>query len=264
LELFVGDGALFAVEHTDAQMTMIYRSPDGGDHWEQLNAPQPIAGAQAPQLAAGNRLWFIQDQKAVSLDLDELAWENVPASPPTAPSATPPLSTTMPMTIHTPAATPTLAATVTPTPCSVRVDNDELLARESAPLLGCPLDDPVETFLARQPFEQGAMIWRQDTRRIYVLEDDGRWQGFDDTWNESQPVDEDSLIPPPDRHQPVRGFGKVWRQQLGGPNAAIGWATTVESGSVAAVQSWSGGILVIFAPGERYALLDDGRWQRIE
>ncbi|MBX2999946.1 MAG: hypothetical protein KF893_15605 [Caldilineaceae bacterium] len=259
LKLFVGDGALFILEQDLDQLLRVYRSTDGGDTWQELTHPELVSGGEAAQLASGNRLWFIRDQRAVATDLDALDWKasDAPAAP--IPTAT----VESPRLIPTPTSTPG-SAPATPVPCAVRLDNAETLIREATPALGCPQGAPFQTFLARQPFEHGLMIWRKDTTQIYVLDGDGRWQGFADTWDESQPQEDPTLTPPTDRLQPVRGFGKLWREQLGGPQADIGWAATVESGADASVQIWSGGLLLVFAPGESIALLNDGRWMQVE
>ena len=80
-------------------------------------------------------------------------------------------------------------------------------------------------FVAREPFEHGQMIWRKDLSVIYALQSGpgpgrrpgGRWAEYPDTWREGLPESDPALQPPAGLRQPVRGFGKVWREQLGGP-----------------------------------------------
>ncbi len=38
--------------------------------------------------------------------------------------------------------------------------------------LGCALDAEHATWAAWEPFERGAMLWLEETREIWVLEDD--------------------------------------------------------------------------------------------
>ncbi len=38
--------------------------------------------------------------------------------------------------------------------------------------------------------------------------------------------------------QPVRGFGKVWREILGGPGAFVGWGTAPEVGLTGGVKRY--------------------------
>jgi hypothetical protein len=125
--------------------------------------------------------------------------------------------------------------------------------------LGCPLNYPpfnsemiVPT--AYQPFEHGAMLWVSRTtytqeRLIYAFFNDGTFQQFDDTWREGQPVS-GGLTPPTGLYEPVRGFGKVWREGTGARvRERLGWATGAEKGANGAYQRfeygemyWSGTI----------------------
>lgn len=97
---------------------------------------------------------------------------------------------------------------------------------EPAPAL-CPGGEPIASAAAEQPFEGGVLIWLEATDSIYVFYDDQRWQRLDDTWSEELPDSDPSLVPPEGRFQPIRGFGKVWREQ---PEIRqlLGWALGVE------------------------------------
>ncbi len=99
----------------------------------------------------------------------------------------------------------------------------------------CPAGMPIATAAAEQPFEGGVMIWLEESDSVIVFFEDGRWQRFEDTWSEDQPESDPSLAPPAERFQPIRGFGKVWRerQQV---REALGWALGVELGYEAKVQ----------------------------
>ena len=110
-------------------------------------------------------------------------------------------------------------------------------------------------------FERGWMYWRQDADRIYVMSSSGKWQGFADIWNEGEPVD-GGLTPPPGLLEPVRGFGKIWREKLGGPEAAIGWAVEEERGADRQIQDFQRGVILI-ADGQLYVLFrDNGSWSQ--
>lgn len=149
--------------------------------------------------------------------------------------------------------------------------------------LGCPREvaSPIEA--VEQFFELGVMLWRSDERTIYVLSsqgdaalysldgstgsehlkasgDDPAWRSFADTYYEGQP--EYAGYSPPDERlqEPVRGFGKVWREQLGGPSARLGWATTYERRVWAAVQSFERGLIVRTDTGRVYVLRRNGTW----
>jgi hypothetical protein len=79
---------------------------------------------------------------------------------------------------------------------------------------------------AFQPFQNGYMIWRADTRQIYVLYDGGQYETYPDTWTESEGYSQGDP-PPEDYIHPERGFGKVWTTQPG-VRDRLGWAIAPE------------------------------------
>ena len=93
------------------------------------------------------------------------------------------------------------------------------------------------------------MLWRIDTSKIYAFSlegtDGGSWQEYDDTWVEGKyPIDIDpGIVPPPGLVQPKRGFGLVWREQLGGPKSDIGWALMEETGLCGVIQPFEKGLM---------------------
>jgi len=180
-----------------------------------------------------------------------LIWESL---------ATPATSTPSPR----PTVTATSAPTLSPTPCTIALDerlqvaSDEWLAK-----LGCATAPAVTTMVAYQPFENGRMFWRADRRQIYVLQYDGTWRAYEDTWDESQPIDDPQITAPELYFKPIRGFGKLWREQLGGPDAWIGWATAQEYGYETVIQNLIGG-LVLRGENTLYLLYNNGTWEAIE
>ncbi|HET9494562.1 MAG TPA: hypothetical protein VFR15_10045 [Chloroflexia bacterium] len=119
--------------------------------------------------------------------------------------------------------------------------------------LGCPSDafpfDRVDANLhnidlkvvtAYQPFERGSMLYlermvyrgptKQLEKAIYALFADGSFMQFADTWTEGESISSGAQ-PPPERLEPVRGFGKAWREGAGGSlRERLGWATGAEQG----------------------------------
>lgn len=103
--------------------------------------------------------------------------------------------------------------------------------------LGCPIGLPQQRLAAYQPFEHGFMIWVEAEDSIYVLANTAVQQGqatdtwwkLEDTFVESDPTRDDSLVAPPGLIQPERGFGKVWRAN-GFVREAVGWANAPEQG----------------------------------
>jgi len=106
--------------------------------------------------------------------------------------------------------------------------------------LGCPMESPVSTGAAWQSFERGLMLWRRDNNLIYIITESGV-EVMGDNWRENIDLIFDATINPPEGlHQPVRGFGKLWREQLG-VRDNLGWATAEEEGIQAAIQPFEHG-----------------------
>lgn len=111
-----------------------------------------------------------------------------------------------------------------------------------------PANFPTPVFaqiqVAEQLFERGRMFWLQPTQEIWVLtitsEGRGTWQVYQDTFVEGEPETDPSLVPPPDRIQPERGFGKLWRE-VEQVREELGWAVTPEFGYVSQYEYHAGG-----------------------
>lgn len=71
------------------------------------------------------------------------------------------------------------------------------------------------------------MIWLETTGSVYVFHKEGGWQRFEDTWSEDLPESDPAIVAPEGLIQPIRGFGKVWREN---PEVRerLGWALGVE------------------------------------
>ncbi|MFB0538207.1 MAG: hypothetical protein ACETWR_24870, partial [Anaerolineae bacterium] len=144
------------------------------------------------------------------------------ASSPT-PMRRPPTAT--PIRTRTPTSRPS-----TPTPCGVKPSSKFYnVWQANQKHLGCPIRE-IKVFTAEQPFENGFMFWREDQPPyIYVLHNKGTWHRYIGTFAEGQP-ETAGYSPPPGLQEPRRGFGQVWRDELGGPDSEIGWATYHEQG----------------------------------
>lgn len=102
-------------------------------------------------------------------------------------------------------------------------------------LLRCPSGNPTEVHGVWQSFENGAMFWRESDHSIFVISElsirqgqpTDRWWRIDDTWASGEPESDPALSPPGGMRQPVRGFGKVWRNNAF-VREAVGWATSEE------------------------------------
>ncbi len=243
----------------------LYRTTDLGETWQIAVDPRltdrPEWALEWRQLAVaparGGHILLLGDGQGNLLKVhpEEIGWQRVevPVPAPT-PTATPSPTEAPPRVV------PTMPPS--PTPCSQAMG--PAFAPVAAPaqaFLGCPAGGAEGGHAATQPFQQGRMFWREDQRVIYVLTADGRWFETADMWDESQPPYDASLTPPEGLIQPVRGFGKVWREQLGGPSAAIGWATGPEMGYEASWQYMASGLLLTDDEGRVYALRGDGTWR---
>lgn len=119
-------------------------------------------------------------------------------------------------------------------------------------MLGCPTTRLDAAPMARQRFVNGEMIWVDlgaRGKRIYVIISDADhdpsfyYRVFADTWSEGQPVSGGWTPPGPGLYEPVRGFGKVWREN---PDVreAIGWAWETEQTDHGTVQLFESGVLM--------------------
>jgi hypothetical protein len=96
---------------------------------------------------------------------------------------------------------------------------------------GCPNQPAIPSLQVEQVFEGGRMIWVADNRQIFVLLNDDlqpSWLQVSDDFQEGDQERDDSIIPPPGRFQPVRGFGLVWRTNTN-LRERLGWAVEPEA-----------------------------------
>lgn len=196
----------------------------------------------------------------------------LPTAPPTAtatptlsPSPTPILATDTPAAVPIVANTPTATSPPpTATPCPVPITTTLTIALDNSgsAALGCPRTEAIIVNAAQQPFENGLMLWREDVNVIYGLRPDQTWFLTGDTWREDvDPSEDPTLTPPNGLYQPVRGFGKVWREQPG-LREALGWATAEEKGFTVVIQEFAGGTVWQEAEGQGgVILLNSGYYQ---
>ncbi len=134
-----------------------------------------------------------------------------------------------------------------------------------AAAIGCPLASaPTTVASAYQPFQNGVMIWVAAPGQsvIYALYGNGTYQRFNDTFRDGIDPSSGGAVPPPGLVEPVRGFGKVWREN---PTArdTLGWALTGESGGTAEFLAFERGEMVrVPQAGQTYILITGapGTW----
>jgi hypothetical protein len=121
--------------------------------------------------------------------------------------------------------------------------------------IGCPQGTATTVNSASQQFERGTMIWASGP--IYVLTSDGRYQKFDDTFVAGVDPESSFLSPPPGLLEPVRGFGKIWRNYPD-VRTTIGWASAAEVGGQTVMQRFDRGwMLDLTERGDVLILIED-------
>jgi hypothetical protein len=83
------------------------------------------------------------------------------------------------------------------------------------------------------------------------------YDGYQDRWSEGQPVS-GGETPPPGLYEPVRGFGKVWREEQG-VRDALGWAVEPEAPVPILLQQFENGWLMKAQGGTAWLLFNDGK-----
>lgn len=132
--------------------------------------------------------------------------------------------------------------------------------------IGCPLAGPNTVGSAYQPYQNGVMIWlsslgTQPQPAIYALYNNGTYQRFNDTWRDGDPQS-GGEVPPDGLLEPVRGFGKVWRENPAVRNT-LGWASSGEAGGNSQIQLFERGeMIAVTQAGQTYILISGapGTW----
>lgn len=251
----------------------VYRTRDDGKTWTRLAESETggavlMAAAITPLLSDGSYrlLLATAEGEFMQLDPNTVVWEEMRPAAPAGASDVNSAATAIPLADATTAqaapdreeqpATPSTApaapqATVAPLPVEppagfFRPTGFFGPAWEADGALQQALGfarsaQPNAVPAAYQYFEHGTMVWRGDTQQIYAIYDDGGWDLFDDTFKEGEAESDATLKAPGGLMQPVRGFGKVWRNDAG-VQARLGWAVGKESGLNALIQDFERGV----------------------
>jgi DNA-binding beta-propeller fold protein YncE len=227
-----------------ASESALWRSLDAGVTWAQWGDarfadPDDLdnkihALAVSPLLADGSHRLFIGTGagEVITLDPTTLAWTPLAASPVAATDGA--------LTAALPTPTPAAVTPLTGEPpagfyrpagdLALRWEND---ARVQQALGWATAAAPTSGPAALQRFENGVMVWVQENGRIYAFLNDGSWRNYPDDFREGDAESDPAFSPPDGREQPVRGFGKVWREHAD-LRDAIGWALAKEEPATAA------------------------------
>ncbi len=178
--------------------------------------------------------------------------------PPTKPPSPPPTTTTAPRpTAATTAPRP--SSTSQPAACAAPLQGGfgtlwKTSQRVQA-ALGCPIRGEIAGPAAEQVFETGTMYWWSGNQQIYVLtgRSSGHWSVYPNTYREGE--DLTVLSPPAGFYAPVRGFGKVWRDNPA-VSDALGWGEGPEAGLTGVYQRFANGTML-------YAFAANGHGRQI-
>ncbi len=134
--------------------------------------------------------------------------------------------------------------------------------------------------IAEQQFEHGRMFWIQPRTQIWVMYDNGtgtgKWEIYQDTFQDGEMESDPSIIPPAGEFQPERGFGKLWRETPGIKDQ-LGFGIIPEYGYVSDYEYHPGGQVVDgkYVQGPGYHILyslyhdkfqfneADGTWKKL-
>jgi hypothetical protein len=165
-----------------------------------------------------------------------------PTFPPTPPQTTLPTATRVPPT-SAPRITPTslIVACATTVASWLKPSYDSNALYQS---IGCPREVSRNVKFAEQAYQNGTMLWREDTHQIYVLWSNNRWNVYPDTWTPNEPEGGTETPPNTNLRAPKRGFGKVWRELLGSVSSPLGWAMEDERGTEGQSQSFEHGLVI--------------------
>lgn len=169
----------------------------------------------------------------------------------------------------TEAATAAAAASTTATPAATAAANSTqaTVAPTLSPTASVfPTPVVGQIYVAEQKFEHGSMFWLQPVKQIWVAmtDDSGKniWSVYDDTFVDGQPESDPELTPPAGVMQPVRGFGKVWRENAD-VQKRLGWAVESEVGYVTRYEYRAGGSVkdneYVFGEGRHLVTMRDGK-----
>ena len=131
---------------------------------------------------------------------------------------------------HTPASTlPEMEAPTSPTPREATT-TQTIAPTPTYDLFPVPIAK--EIFVAEQEFERARFFWLEPAERaqsIWVLYyakntlKKGQWGIFEDTFEEGEISIDPNIAPPEGLLQPIRGFGKLWRNNSE-LRSDVGWA----------------------------------------
>ncbi|MDW8171045.1 MAG: hypothetical protein RML73_01040 [Anaerolineae bacterium] len=156
---------------------------------------------------------------------------------------------------------PTLVCTILPSGgfAALYAANPDIAA-----ILGCAIGAPQTRQSAWQAFQNGFMLWVEG--EIFALYGGAQtFQFYPDTYQPGIDPEGSTEIPPPGLLLPVRGFLKVWANNVP-VRGGLGYATLGETGQLATVQRFGGGAMIhLSGRAEVLVLLgqSSGQWRSL-
>ncbi len=126
--------------------------------------------------------------------------------------------------------------------------------------LGQPAEGSKTVAVVEQSFQGGLILWRADTREMYVLDRKAAtWATYQSTSRSGDGLALD-VEPPPGALVPEGSFGLLWSTE---PDVRqrLGWAVYEPRGSGGAIQSFERGLMIWSPHGLLYVLGQDGKWK---
>lgn len=114
--------------------------------------------------------------------------------------------------------------------------------------IGQPLGSSFTSWAAYQPFEQGSMVWRQDSEDVYVFTGSERGSVTIVPISVYNNFPAASGSPPEGRFVPINAFGRVWAN-FGEIRPSLGWAVVQEQGYDTCITNYQRHIALSLPPG---------------
>lgn len=128
---------------------------------------------------------------------------------------------------------------------------------------------PTVTFASQNMFQTGIMIWRQDTRQVYVMYDPtgeqcrGTVEVYTENWQEGQPETDPAFNSTmPGQFQPGRGMGQVWRNNPA-VRSGLGYAKGIETGYTMLMYQ-SGNTTWLSGESHDVFIIEGNQWKKID
>lgn len=136
----------------------------------------------------------------------------------------------------------------------------------------CPAGPAREGVLIEQPFERGRVVFVAESRLVYALFNDGfepAWVVFEDRFDPATDPESDPNFPnPPERYQPLRQIGFLWRgsdtvrnrlglgvQPEAGFNGFTQSSTAADGETTLYLSSADGSVLQLLPGGTQWSLV---------